>query len=309
MKGVIPMSLKSIWSTLEISSEILGDYAYPAMDKAAANLGLEPGWFSWVAAIYLFAPHPFTLAQFMRVFPYGLAQVTEARFAAAIRQGYLTAQGQGEYCATALGENVAISRVFQAANRAIAPRHRRLHLMPDEALQRLVHLLARLVGAAFATPEPPSPFIMAHKRAAYERAGMRDALEGFVARCLELEGYRDDAYITTWQAKQIEGHAWEAFDQLARDGALTFDDLHARVSGRGVPPDLHAEDVLVLIGRGWVKESAGVLHITPAGKQVRAEVETETERLFFAPWSCLNESELDELANLATQLRGRLQSV
>lgn len=38
---------------------------------------------------------------------------------------------------------------------------------------------------------------------------------------------------------------------------------------------------------------------TEAGKQVRAEVEAETERLFFAPWSCLNESELEELSSLA----------
>ena len=51
---------KPIWSTLEVSSEILGNYAYPAMDQAAAKLGLEPGWFSWVAAIY-FALHPKSL--------------------------------------------------------------------------------------------------------------------------------------------------------------------------------------------------------------------------------------------------------
>lgn len=298
------MNLKSIWSTLEKSSDLLGDYAYPAMDQAATELGLEPDWFSWVAAINLFVPHPFTLAQFMRVFPYGLAQVNEARFAAAIRQGYLTSQGQGEYCATPLGENVAISRVFQAANRAITP----LHPMPEEALQRLIDLLAHIVDAAFATPELSSPFIMSHKRASYERLGMKDSIKGFVARCLELEGYRDDAYITTWQARQIEGHAWEVLDQLSRDGALAFDALHARLSGRGVPPDVHAEDVLALIGRGWVKESAGVLQITLAGKQVRAAVEAQTERLFFAPWTSLNESELEELASLASQLRDGLKS-
>jgi hypothetical protein len=43
-------------------------------------------------------------------------------------------------------------------------------------------------------------------------------------------------------------------------------------------------------------------------KQVRAEVEAETERLFFAPWSCLNESELENLFSLSTQLRDGLDT-
>jgi len=52
----------------------------------------------------------------------------------------------------------------------------------------------------------------------------------------------------------------------------------------------------------WRDEDSGVYQITSDGKQVRAEVEAETERLFFAPWSCLNESELEELSSLASQL-------
>jgi hypothetical protein len=39
----------------------------------------------------------------------------------------------------------------------------------------------------------------------------------------------------------------------------------------------------------------------------RVTVEAETERLFFLPWSCLNESELEELASLAGQLRDGLK--
>lgn len=41
----------------------------------------------------------------------------------------------------------------------------------------------------------------------------------------------------------------------------------------------------------------------------RAEVEVETERLFFASWSCLNESELEELSHLAEQLRDGLKNL
>ena len=93
---------------------------------------------------------------------------------------------------------------------------------------------------------------------------------------------------------------------LNQNNALAFDALYEKLRAWGVPQDVHAEDVKELARRGWAEEIAGVYQVTAAGKQVRAEVETETERLFFAPWASLNESELEELASLASQLRDGL---
>jgi len=298
------MSVKSSWSALEESSEILGDdYAYPAMDKIAAELSLPPDYFTWVAAIWLFGAEPFTIAQYMRIFPYGLSRANEARFSSAIRDGYLTSAGRESYQATERGM-IAATSPFRAANDGIAP----LRPMPEEALERLVNLLARLSDASFGMPEPPSHFILTHKRELYRRMGMIESLAGFVAHCLELEGHRDDCYIETWRTHRVEGHAWDLLDFLSRGEALTFNDLHDKTSRRGVTREVHAEDVRELVGRGWVEEGSGVYQITSAGKQVRAEVEAETERLFFAPWSSLNRSELEELASLASQLRDGLQN-
>ena len=42
-------------------------------------------------------------------------------------------------------------------------------------------------------------------------------------------------------------------------------------------------------------------------KVICATPKAETDRLFFAPWSCLSESELEELASLANQLRDGLK--
>ncbi|MCE7859563.1 MAG: hypothetical protein DYG86_07225 [Chloroflexi bacterium CFX2] len=298
------MNLISIWSVLEESSDILGDYAYPAMDKAAEELGLSPDYFSWVAAVNLFAPDSFTLAEFMRIFPYGLQQVNEARLVSAVEQGFLTLDGQGQYRATELGINTAVHRVFQAANESIVS----LRPMPEEALNRLVNLLTRIANVALGMPEPPIQFTTSHKRRSYDRIGMRDSVPGFVGRCLEMEGYRDDAYITIWQAHRIDGHAWEVLDCLSQNDTLTFDDLHEKTNRRGVTREVHAEDVQELAKRGWVDDASGKIQITSAGRQVRAEVEAETERLFFAPWACLSESELEELASLASQLRDGLNN-
>ncbi|RIK45712.1 MAG: hypothetical protein DCC59_17725, partial [Chloroflexi bacterium] len=100
---------------------------------------------------------------------------------------------------------------------------------------------------------------------------------------------------------------WDVLDCLSQNDALTFDALHDKLSRRGVTREAHAEDVQELARRGWVDDDSGKIQITSVGKQVRAEVEAETERLFFAPWSSLNESELEELSSLAGQLRDGLK--
>ena len=179
--------------------------------------------------------------------------------------------------------------------------------MPKESLRALGNLLARISDAASSTPEPPAHVLIKAKRDLYQRTNAFAILEGFVAHCLLLEGYRDDCYIATWKAHGVDGHTWEVLDRLSQSDALTFDELHEKTSGRGVTREVHAADVQELARRGWAEDGSGVVKATEAGKQVRAEVEAETERLFFAPWSCLNESEVEELSNLASQLRDKLK--
>ena len=292
------MNLQSIWTALEESSEILDDkYAYPAADKAAEELSLPANFYNWAMAIWAFDANPFSIAQFMRYFPYGLAQVNDERLTSAVQQGYLTLDGQGKYRATESGRTTAL-RLINVGNEAMAP----LTPMPKESLRTIGDLLARISGAAFHSPEPPAHVLIKAKRDFYERTGVFATLEGFIAHCFLLEGHRDDCYFATWSAYGMEGHTWEVLDALSQNDALAFADLHSKLNRRGVTDEVHAGDVRELIGRGWAEESSGVVKATEAVKQVRAEVEAETERLFFAPWTCLSESELEELASLAGQL-------
>ncbi|MBM4425361.1 MAG: hypothetical protein FJ030_18615 [Chloroflexi bacterium] len=101
-------------------------------------------------------------------------------------------------------------------------------------------------------------------------------------------------YITAWQAYQVEGHTWEALDKLHLDGALKLDDLCASLKGRGIPQEVYAQDLQELVQRGWVEESAGKYQLTAEGKRIREEAEALTDHYVFAPWLCLNESELKD---------------
>lgn len=299
------MNLNSIWSALEESSEFLFDnYAWVPADKAAEELSLPAGYYTWVMPLWIFDAEPFTIAEFIRYFPYGLAQVNDARLASAVQQGYLTSDGQGAYRAAESGRTAAL-RLMQAGNEAMSA----LTPMPKESLRTIGNLLARISDAASSAPEPPAHFLLDAKRDLYQRTNTFAILEGLIAHCLLLEGYRDDCYYATWSAHDVEGHTWEVLDQLSQNDALTFDELHDKLSRRGVTREVHAADVQELTRRGWTDDASGKTQITAAGKQVRAKVEAETERLFFAPWSCLNESELAELSRLASQLRDGLKGM
>jgi hypothetical protein len=176
------MNLKSIWSALEESSEILFDnYGYPAADEAAEELSLPPGYYAWVTAIWMFDANPFSIAQFMRYFPYGLARVNDERLASAVEQGYLASDGQGKYRATESGITAAL-RLIQTGNAVTAA----LTPIPKESLRTLGNLLARISDAAFNLPEPPAHVLIKAKRDCYQRTGTFAALEGFPACCWKV---------------------------------------------------------------------------------------------------------------------------
>lgn len=298
------MNLQSIWSVLEDVYDVLGGYGFAAMDKAATEMELKPDWSTWLFAIWLFGSEPITTANFMRIFPYGLARHNEERFASAVQHGYLISDGKNGDTPTEFGMKAA-HKVWRAAGDSLAS----LKPMPEAQMEETFDYLARIDDAALSAPEPPSHYFMSHKRENHKLFPILYPLERFIILFGELAAYRDDMYVATWSAHGVEGHAWEVLDFLSQSDTLTFDELHNKLSGRGVTEDVHAEDVRELARRGWVEESSGVVKATEAGKQVRAEVEEETERLFFAPWSCLSESELEELASLASQLRDGFKSL
>lgn len=297
------MNLKSIWSALEDVYDVLGGYGFAAMDKAATEMELAPDWTTWLFAIWLFGSEPITTANFMRIFPYGLAHHNEECFVSAAQHGYLISDGRNGYTPTEFGMKAA-QKVWREAGDSIAG----VSPMPEALMEKAFDYLARIGEAALSAPEPPSHYFMSHKRENYRLFQILCPLERFIILFGELAAYRDDMYVATWSAHGVEGHAWDMLDFLSHSDAVAFADLHAKLSRRGVTEEVHARDVKELARRGWAEESSGVVKATEAGKRVRAEVEAETEHLFFAPWGCLSEAELDDLLNLARQTRDELRA-
>jgi predicted transcriptional regulator len=297
------MNKNSSWSVLEESFDILGGYGYPATDKAADELGLEPGWFTWVAAIWLFGSEAFTTAKFMHMFPYGSALVNEERFSSAVRHGYLISDGKNGYLTTEDGSHVGRT-MWRAAGDSIAD----LPTPPETDIHRLLSYLTRIADAALDAPEPPSHFYISHKRENYGRYGTKRPLEDFVVCFGALSSYRDDSHIAAWQMYSIEGNRWEVLSYIWRGEINTLDKLFEQLNYRGISRDEYAQILQELVDRGLIKENAGEYQLTAEGKRIREEAEALTDRYFFAPWSCLNDEELEDLQKLAKQLCDGFQS-
>lgn len=297
------MNPNSIWSVLEDTFDLLGGYGFAAMDKAATEMELKPGWMTWIAAIWLFDSEPITTANFMRMLPYGLTCLNEERFTSAVRQGYLLSGGENGYTPTEAGMRAA-QKVWRDAGDSLA----HLNPVPEAQLRKIFDYLVQIGEASMSASEPPPHLFISHKRENYRRFGTVYPLERFVVLFGELAAYRDDSHIAAWQAHNIEGHAWEVLTYLWRgQTAASADMLFEKLSYRSIPREVYVQDLRELESRNWAQEEAGEYRITAEGKRIREEAEALTDRYFFAPWSCSNESDLEDLMNLAIQLRDGLK--
>lgn len=296
------MNLNSIWAALEESYGVCADTSAPAIEKFAEENHLSAGYWSWGPAIILFPNETISSAQWMRIFPYGIPQTINERLASASEGGYLVADGEG-FHSTEKGKGIS-HQALQALTDGIA----HLRPLPPADIQRLVDYLIQLSDASFAASEPPPKFCLTHYKN-YKSTFNNNAplIRLFVHYFKELDFYRMDSHMAAWRIHNIEGNRWEVFSEVWRGKINTLDKIFDELGFRGFTRDEYAQAFQELVARGWIEENAGAYHVTAEGKRIREEAEALTDKYFFAPWSCLSESELDELASLAGQLRDGLK--
>ena len=292
------MNLNTIWDSLVEGFYPLGN---SEMEKTANELGIGDGWATLLWAAWIFDSEPFSTETFMRIRPYGLARLIETRFASATKQGFLAVNSKNEYLCTEKGTKFA-EQVTRSGEEAIAG----LEPVPAVTLQKLLDYAKRLVDETFDTPEPPSKFAMTRY---YKNVHLVEetSLLHLLLHLGTLDQYRGAAHIASWESHNLKGYEWSAFTSIWRNEANTLDALHEEMGATAFTREEVSEALHNLVSRGWIEEKTGAYKTTAEGGKVRQESEDMTDRLFFIPWSCLNESELDELSSLAGQLRDGLK--
>lgn len=295
------MNLKSIWSALEESFGVLDEWVDPAFMKFVQEMNVPPSWGMWGPAIILFPSESFSSSDYMKIFPYGRVQVIDERFSTAVKQGFLTLSDDG-YHATDQGMSIN-QQGLQALTDAIA-QIAPIHLAD---FQRLIDYLIRLSDSLSNAPEPPSKFCFEHYKN-YKRTFSSDApLSRLFAHYFkELDFYRMDSHMAAWRIHNIEGNRWEVFSEVWGGKNNTLDRIFEERSYRGITRKEYASILQELVERGWIHQNGETYQSTSEGNRIREEAEALTDRYFFASWSCLSEPELEDLINLAIQLRDGL---
>ncbi len=296
------MSTPNLWPLAWETLGALGAYYGPAMARAAGERMPAGEWYGWLFAALMWEPEPLSAERLAVRAPYTALALHHTRLARGAELGMLAPVAAGEYRLTDAGHQ-AIHHIIAAAYAVMVEPHPR----PLAELGRLTSLLRRLVEASLAAVEPTNKgsLHLSRKIDPGESAPILARIDQFLT---DLNAYRDDAHVASWRPHGVGGPAWEAFTYLWRGQARTVDDLAAQLAFRHHPPAIYADALRDLAGRGWVVETDGDYEVTETGQAVRQAAEEETDRVFFAPWACLDEKGLGELKELLAGLRDGLRA-
>lgn len=275
----------------------LGQRLRPAAQAAIEREGLEqPAWFVLVVALD-FEPEPVSAHTYLKRTPYAARQNFEAPLVKLAEIGLMETVGAGEYRITSKGHEVA-NRILSMYEllRDCAP-------LPAADLDRLIALAGRLVSACETAPEPPDKFSLIHNRHSDPGPGGMP-LYRLLQFSADLGSFRDDCHLAAWQPYGVSGPAWEALTFIWRDEAHTAAELAEKLSFRNLTVEDYAAALRELEAKGWIAAD----RVTEQGLAVRQSAEEETDRLFYAPWSALSQSDLDELGDRLVRLANALEA-
>nr|MBC7245017.1 hypothetical protein [Chloroflexota bacterium] len=256
------------------------------------NAGLLPAEWDMLVSSYLCEPPPSVdlLAEWL---PYTAPQLCKARLTALLEKGFLQALNEQECLLTDRAVELIETWVERkrAQLAAQAP-------LPWRDLRQLAHLLSRIVQAALAAPPPPHKIhLLGNQRLApsADAAPMMHIDQSLT----DLLWFRDDAHIAAWREHGFDGPSIEVLTLVWRGEATDLDGLSAMLSEqRGYSRQDYARVVARLQARDFVHVSAAELSVTPAGRAVREEIESTTDRYFMFPWTALLPIEVRQLRDL-----------
>lgn len=178
--------------------------------------------------------------------------------------------------------------------------------LPPADSSRLAALSGRLARAALETPPMPENWSIRLSYLIMPEA--EPPLPYFEQAVSCLHAYRDDAHIAAWKPGGLDAPALETLTLLWRGEADSLDSVCEKHQRRGHPRQVYAAALVELRRRGFLEGPDPGPRLTESGKSFRDNIEQDTERYFFAVWSCLIDAEKDELADLATHLRDGLNA-
>lgn len=264
------------------------------------GLAESPGWFMMQAAE--FDPEPLTVENLRRRAVWSSERIVAALLELMAGEKWLNRVGE-DYHLTDEGREL-IDKILQRHRKPITTLDQ---MLPADDVERLEHLMRRIIDASLESADPPGTWCLVHSR---RRAPSDDAapLLKIFNYCSDFNAVRDDAHMAAFMPLDIPAYAWEAFAQVYDGTANTAQGVYDQLAYRGYSRMEYRQGLEECVRRGWLSERDGVYVVTEAGRGVREEAERLTDQYFYASWARLGEGEAEEvkerLVGLEEMLKG-----
>lgn len=271
----------------------------PVVEPFIQASGLEWRILGLLLAALTFEPEDTTPGHLTVRGPYTSPDAYLDRLRLAAEGGYLEEISEKRFRLTARGRETTLGFI-RLARQAIDDAN---PLSEDETNQ-LSGYLNKLVTACLETPPPPETWsIRLSSKLLPEETNKLSYIEQTFS-C--LEAYRDDSHLAAWQSSRLSAVALETLTLLWREEVKSLDQLVEKVSHRGYARQVYADGIAELRSRNYVSGVNSALRVTHEGRRFRQRVEDDTNRYFFAPWTCLIDQEKNALVGILIRLRDNM---
>jgi hypothetical protein len=293
------MDNHQLWKVAEEALSALTDRYEPSAEICCAEHGLNRREWGLLLAVYTFEPEEATPAHLMVRGPYTSADTYLQRLRGLAEKKLLEEIDSGRFRMTDESRKTML-KIAEDIREVMA----HFDPLPPSDSGRLAILLDRIVQASMSTPPPPDTWSIS---LSYKLLPALNPPMPFTEQALScLSAYRDDAHLAAWQRSGLSAMALESLTMLWRGEITTLDDLCKKLTHRGHPCQVYVTVLGELRERGLITGPDQSPWLTGTGRVFRNEIEEDTDRFFYTPWSSLEKAEKNELYGLLTRMRDGL---
>ena len=280
--------MRESWIKIEASFD-------PAIKPIVAESDLNiREWMLLIAAL-TFEPEDTTPSHLLVRGPYTSSDQYISRLENAAEKGYLENKSNGSFRLSGKGKAAVLDFIKTVRDAMEAG-----SVLTDADARKLVDMLERLVKKCLEIPPPPNTWSI---NLSYKLMPANEPSMPFIEQAIScLSAYRDDTHLASWQTSGLSAIALESLTLIWRGQVSTADQLTEKLTFRGHPDKMYLDALAELRSLDYISGFQNVLRLTEEGKLFRDRVEANTEHYFYAPWSCLNADEKEQMAEILSRI-------
>jgi predicted transcriptional regulator len=289
-------TLSQCWAQAGLVAQAIFPVTRDGINEVFSKYFANPQAFFPTLMAYGAQPEPMTVTDYSTRYPYTKSERALEILEQAAAGGHLSQDGDS-FTITSQGKEsiVQVNDVFYKTLGEIDP-------LPEQESAELAGLLATLVEASQATAEPKVKWALANMHGCHPEKTYGSLVQ--IDQSIDdLNAFRDDTHIASWQSYGVSGRDWDALTLLWRGQAQTAAGLAEELQAKGYSADEYGQSLDELAGRGWLEMTKEGVQLSDQGRQIRQEAEQTTDRYFFAPWQELGDGRLLRLHTLLVQMK------